>query len=91
MGRATGGPKLDVGNGPGIVADSPANVANMGGKSDVQEEWYLGVCPGAGDCCASNGSPGCNDADCCECECAIDPFCCDIEWDGLCAANVCDD
>ena len=41
----------------------------------------------AGGCChvGGNGTPGCDDADCCESVCAIDPFCCDTSWDGICA------
>ncbi len=44
-----------------------------------------GGCPGAGDCCVGNGSPGCDDEACCSAICAIDPFCCDVTWDGTCA------
>jgi len=40
---------------------------------------------GHGNCCGANGTPGCEDVTCCESVCAIDPFCCDVEWDGLCA------
>jgi hypothetical protein len=46
--------------------------------------------PISGDCFTPNSSPGCDDAECCETVCAIDPFCCDGDWDGLCvraAAN----
>ncbi len=42
-------------------------------------------CPGRGDCCEPNGSPGCEDADCCELICAQDDFCCDTSWDAICA------
>jgi hypothetical protein len=42
-------------------------------------------CPGEGDCCEANGTPGCDDVECCEAVCASDPFCCEVEWDGLCA------
>jgi len=43
-------------------------------------------CPGeGGDCCVVNGTPGCDDPVCCELICGLDPFCCDIEWDGICA------
>jgi hypothetical protein len=42
-------------------------------------------CPGEGDCCAANGTPGCEDLACCLEVCAIDPYCCDVEWDSLCA------
>jgi hypothetical protein len=48
-----------------------------------------GACtPDAGDCCASNGSPGCEHATTCACVCAIDPFCCDVTWDAQCAAQA---
>ncbi|MGP1346737.1 MAG: di-heme oxidoredictase family protein [Phycisphaerales bacterium] len=41
--------------------------------------------PDAGDCCVANGTPFCNDAACCELICAADPFCCDTQWDQICA------
>ena len=40
---------------------------------------------GGGDCCVSNGTPGCEDFDCCDLVCATDPFCCDSSWDNICA------
>jgi len=43
---------------------------------------------GAGDCCQANGTPFCNDADCCETVCASDPFCCSVQWDAICAAEA---
>ncbi|MEM7228908.1 MAG: hypothetical protein AAF432_08845 [Planctomycetota bacterium] len=44
------------------------------------------VCgPGAGDCNAANGTPGCENVACCELICGLDAFCCDTEWDQLCA------
>ena len=42
--------------------------------------------PSQGSCCTTTGSPGCDDLDCCEAVCNIDPFCCDVAWDTLCAA-----
>lgn len=39
----------------------------------------------AGDCCAANGTPGCDDPTCQNTICAVDPFCCDTEWDQICA------
>ncbi len=44
----------------------------------------------AGDCFAAggNGSPGCDDASCCDTTCAADPFCCDVTWDATCAAEA---
>ncbi len=46
----------------------------------------------AGDCCTANGTPFCNDADCCSIVCSVDPFCCSVAWDGICAdeaASLC--
>ena len=48
----------------------------------------------AGDCTVANSSRGCDDLTCCQQVCAIDPFCCDVEWDATCvasAAGVCGD
>ncbi len=42
-------------------------------------------CPGAGPCGQANGSPGCDEQECCELVCGKDPFCCDVEWDQICA------
>ncbi|MFQ5461549.1 MAG: hypothetical protein ACE5E5_02875 [Phycisphaerae bacterium] len=65
-------PGLDVG--PGSI-----NVAcGTSGCPDA-------CAPGAGDCFAGNGSPGCGDVTCCTDVCAIDSFCCCTEWDNLCA------
>lgn len=43
-------------------------------------------CPASGGCCVANGSPGCDDLVCCLNVCANDPFCCDVQWDSLCAS-----
>ena len=43
---------------------------------------------GNGDCLNSNGSPGCDNADCCNDVCKQDPFCCLNEWDQQCAESV---
>jgi hypothetical protein len=39
----------------------------------------------AGDCCGSNGTPGCDDAACTTTICTLDAYCCDTQWDQLCA------
>jgi len=46
---------------------------------------------GDGDCCASNGSPGCDDGSCELSVCATDPLCCDDTWGANCAALAMDD
>jgi hypothetical protein len=47
-----------------------------------------GGCPGSGDCFEPDGSPGCKDTSCCTVVCAVDPFCCDVVWDGLCVKEA---
>ena len=47
-----------------------------------------GWCPGVGDCCEPNGSPGCDKANVQECVCDQDLYCCESEWDYTCAAEV---
>ncbi|MCA9289541.1 MAG: hypothetical protein KDA25_00335, partial [Phycisphaerales bacterium] len=47
------------------------------------------ACPGEGPCREANGSPGCEDAACCLEVCAVDPFCCEVEWDEACASAAC--
>ncbi|NUN12242.1 MAG: CHRD domain-containing protein [Myxococcales bacterium] len=47
-------------------------------------------CPdfGAGDCCTALDTPGCGNPLCQDCVCALDTFCCDVTWDGLCVAEA---
>ncbi|MCH8151082.1 MAG: hypothetical protein IH830_01755 [Planctomycetes bacterium] len=47
--------------------------------------------PGTGDCFSANGSPFCDDtcggqdcAGCCLTVCGVDPYCCNVDWDGFC-------
>jgi hypothetical protein len=47
-----------------------------------------GAGAGVGDCCAPNGSVGCNDAAIQACVCAADSYCCDTDWDSLCVEQV---
>lgn len=48
-----------------------------------------GCCDGGSehDCCTTGG-PGCADDTIEQCVCAVDPFCCDVEWDQLCVDQV---
>jgi hypothetical protein len=45
-------------------------------------------CGSGGDCCSASGGLGCNDVACCETVCALDPFCCETAWDGICAGEA---
>jgi hypothetical protein len=58
--------------------------------------WDCGPC-GGGDCCEAHDSPGCDDPDVMMCVCDMDPFCCQNNWDSICAneaqecgANCCE-
>lgn len=47
---------------------------------------FLPVCDaGDGDCCAAHGNAGCSDEPGEDCVCTVDPFCCNGQWDALCA------
>ena len=47
-----------------------------------------GTCPGDGSCFEANGTPGCEDELCCNLVCIVDPECCNVEWDSLCAERT---
>ncbi len=94
----------EIGGGPGCLdADCMATVCGAD-PSCCDTVWDVGcagvaldacvVCelapPGEGSCCASNGTPGCDDAECQDDICDVDPFCCDELWDGPCAVSALD-
>jgi hypothetical protein len=45
---------------------------------------------GTGSCFIDDGTPFCNNRDCCETVCAVDSFCCDVAWDGVCVDEALD-
>ncbi|MHC4429813.1 MAG: proprotein convertase P-domain-containing protein, partial [Planctomycetota bacterium] len=72
-----------VGNGNMMLADTCA-----GASYDTKISVFCGDCPAGGggsDCCIPNGTPGCDDPECEAIVCGMDPFCCDVAWDGICA------
>ncbi len=58
----------------GVECDNPVDCTGGAGCGDAD----------AGSCFEANGTPACDDAECCEIVCAIDPFCCDNNWDSIC-------
>jgi hypothetical protein len=77
------------------------DAANLGGETCTTQGFDSGTlaCQGdcfgfdtsaciayTGDCCANNGSPGCDDAACTAAICAADASCCGFSWDAGCAA-----
>ena len=58
---------------------------NFLGSGTSCNDCPLKVCgPGAGSCQVPHQSPGCDDADCCEAVCQINPACCTKQWTALC-------
>jgi hypothetical protein len=45
----------------------------------------MAQCGTGDDCCVAGSGPGCTDVECCTQICAGDAFCCETEWDQLCA------
>ncbi len=61
---------------------------------DLANSECIGLCgaSSAGDCREAHDRPACDDAACCTLVCAIDPACCEFEWDTVCvleAQQVC--
>ncbi|MBL9141623.1 MAG: hypothetical protein JNK53_07135 [Phycisphaerae bacterium] len=41
---------------------------------------------GESNCCSPNAAPSCDDGACRDAVCAINPYCCEVQWDAFCAA-----
>ena len=48
----------------------------------------VGCCTAGGHPCCTPGGPGCSDSTVAACVCAVDPFCCETQWDIQCVAEV---
>lgn len=44
--------------------------------------------PGAGTCFMPNRTRGCDRVTCCDLVCTDDPYCCEVEWDEVCAEEA---
>jgi hypothetical protein len=60
----------------------------LGGPGAVSITCGAVNCPGVGECFSAHATPGCDDEECCERTCSVDPFCCDVEWDNECATRA---
>ncbi|MFO0874657.1 MAG: hypothetical protein U0575_11905 [Phycisphaerales bacterium] len=47
-----------------------------------------GACATANHDCATIGGPGCTDACCCNVVCAVESFCCAVQWDQSCVKEA---
>jgi subtilisin family serine protease len=45
-------------------------------------------CAPAGSCCQVQPGPGCGDPGIAACVCAVDPYCCNAQWDSICVGEV---
>ena len=45
---------------------------------------------GTGDCCTAHLTPGCSQGSVSSCVCGQDAYCCQTEWDDICASEVTD-
>ena len=61
---------LDAADTPGQANDDCEACGNIGG----------------GNCFQAHATPGCQDASCCTQVCAVDPTCCNSDWDANCAS-----
>ncbi|MBL9150067.1 MAG: hypothetical protein JNM94_15375 [Phycisphaerae bacterium] len=43
------------------------------------------------NCCSSHSGTGCDQPACTSCVCALDPFCCQTQWDSICANESADE
>jgi hypothetical protein len=75
--RTTGARSSQRAGGELRIDNLPGDVVNPGGPAD-----FLG---GPSNCCVAHPTPGCDNAACQTIVCAADPFCCNVQWDGLCA------
>ncbi len=52
--------------------------------------WCVASCGAvlAGDCLAPHEDPACSDPSCCDTICTADPFCCQQQWDDVCAQQA---
>jgi hypothetical protein len=55
------------------------------GLIDPGEDCDPTAAAGGSDCCATHPFPGCSDPVCAASVCGYDPYCCGVQWDGLCA------
>jgi hypothetical protein len=81
---------------PGGTDDEGGNATSTGFERDVADasgtsggsSGGIGETANAGDCCKPGDGIGCADEDIATCVCAIDPWCCEHQWDQVCADLV---
>ena len=64
----------------------PDGCGGICGKCGPEEICYeeIGYCAKQSDGCEPSEIPGCGGCLCEDCVCGMDPFCCEVAWDGIC-------
>lgn len=80
-------------SGDDVIDDATSGSASGGSEpDDADASSSDDATTGAGtlnvDCCAAYDEPGCFDASIESCVCALDPYCCDHQWDEACVAQA---
>jgi hypothetical protein len=86
---------VDCLTGPGVLTAKemcvPADL-DFDGDVDLKDASLMGLAfapaPQQGHGCCAPGSAGCIEAAVEACVCAVDPYCCDVQWDQTCVLNV---
>lgn len=78
----------------GSWGDASPNDLNFDGKVNAPDLAVLlgawGACD-TSNCCSSNGGLGCDQPGCTSCVCTLDAFCCQTQWDSICADEAADE
>lgn len=75
-----------VGTGTLALDDTPPSI-NCPADITVAADVSLPLCIGS-DCCSSQLTTGCSDAACTATVCGFDLFCCNVQWDSICASEA---
>ncbi len=81
--RTFGGGTIEFRN--GIIWDNNGPAVAPGGDSPITLSYSLIQDLAVSNCCATIGATGCDNAACESLICSQDPFCCQTQWDSLCA------
>ncbi len=66
------------------ATDAAARLDTPGADNPAAPTFACGA-TNAGDCSTAHWNPSCSDQCCCQEVCAADPFCCQVQWDSICA------
>ena len=78
-----------------LVADQTVVITvdgdNTFGAAEGDFQLVIDEAPAGGNCCVPHMETGCDVPEIQDCVCAIDSFCCDTQWDSICADEASSD